>query len=271
MAGDKTILKRENRFRVILALLDEQERVHVDDLADHFDVSADTIRRDLSEMSEQGLLRKIYGGAVKFQSAQENSFELRSRQNVLQKTTIARFAVHFVNEGDSLFLNASTTNVVFARELAKHFHHLNVVTNSTVIAHEFWSGGESNRKVFVLGGNYFGDEPEMQGSTVIDQIHHFHADHAFLAPGAVNAKHGFMDFRLESAQVIQAMAYQAQRVTILADSSKLGRTALNVACSLDSVDRLVTDILPSEYLTDALEAAGTKLFIAVQDGIKTVG
>lgn len=239
----------------------------MDDLAAHFDVSPDTIRRDLSDMSEQGLLRKVYGGAVKFQSAQENSFELRSRQNVLQKTIMAAFAIRFVDEGDSLFLNASTTNVVFARGLARHFRHLNVVTNSTVIAHEFWNGGQSEHRIFVLGGYYFGDEPEMQGGTVIDQIRQFHADHAFLAPGAVNAKHGFMDFRLESAQVIRTMAQQAQRVTMLADSSKLGRTALNVACSMDSVDRLVTDTLPSEYLSQALEAAGTKLYVAAQSGI----
>jgi DeoR/GlpR family transcriptional regulator of sugar metabolism len=72
----KPFMKREKRFRSILTLLDEQERVNVEDLAAYFDVSPETIRRDLSTMSEQGLLRKIYGGAVKFQSAQENSFAL---------------------------------------------------------------------------------------------------------------------------------------------------------------------------------------------------
>jgi hypothetical protein len=71
---------REKRFRTILRLLDEQERVNVEDLAAHFDGSPETIRRDLSSMSEQGLLRKVNGGAVKFQSAQENSFALSTLQ-----------------------------------------------------------------------------------------------------------------------------------------------------------------------------------------------
>jgi DeoR/GlpR family transcriptional regulator of sugar metabolism len=92
-------MKREKRFRAILALLDENNRVTVEELAGHFNVSLETIRCDLSTMSEHGLLRKVYGGAVKFQSAQENTFALRTLQYIEQKTAIARYAIRFVQSG----------------------------------------------------------------------------------------------------------------------------------------------------------------------------
>src|SRR5262245_53695093 len=102
-------MKRETRFKKILTILDEQGRVNVDELAQHFGVSPETVRRDLAAMSEEGMLRKIYGGAVKFQSAQENSFVLRTRQYAAEKTRIAQYATRFVKSGDSLLINSGTT------------------------------------------------------------------------------------------------------------------------------------------------------------------
>jgi DeoR/GlpR family transcriptional regulator of sugar metabolism len=255
-------MKREKRFRAILTLLDERERVNVEELADYFDVSLETIRRDLSTMSEQGLLRKIYGGAVKFQSAQENSFALRTQQYAAQKTLIAQYAVRFVKSGDSLFMNAGTTTTIFARELVRHAQHLIVITNSPQIAHECWNNGQGDHKIYLLGGEYNGAEVEILGTAVVDAVRQFHADHAFVTVGTVNATQGFMDYRVEVAHVNHAMATQARRATMLLDSSKLDQMALVTTCSLDAIDRLVTDSLPSDYLTNALTEAGTQLHIA---------
>jgi DeoR family glycerol-3-phosphate regulon repressor len=257
-------MKREKRFKDILTLLDERERVNVEDLAAHFEVSAETIRRDLSTMSEQGLLRKVYGGAVKFQSAQENPFALRTKQYAAEKTAIAQYAVRFVNSGDSLFLSAGTTTTIFARELVKRVDRLIVITNSPQIAHEFWNNGQGENTIYVLGGYYNGAEIEILGSTVIDEIRQFQADHAFLTVGAVNAAQGFMDYRIEVGQINKAMVQQARRTTILLDSSKLDRMALVTSCRLDMIDRIVTDSPPSEHLADALNKAGTQIHVAGQ-------
>ncbi len=257
-------MKREKRFRDILTLLDERERVNVEDLATYFEVSPETIRRDLSTMSEQGLLRKVYGGAVKFQSAQENPFALRTKQYAAEKTAIAQYAVRFVNSGDSLFLNAGTTTTIFARELVRHVDRLIVITNSPQIAHEFWNNGHNENKIYLLGGYYNGAEIETLGGSVAGEIQQFRADHAFLTVGALSASQGFMDYRIEAAQINHAMARQAGRATVLIDSSKLDQMALVTCCSLEAIDRIVTDGPPSEDLTDALNQAGTQIHVAGQ-------
>lgn len=255
-------MKRESRFRAIQVLLDDQERVYVEDLASHFDVSPETIRRDLATMSEQGLVRKIYGGAVKLQSAQENSFALRTQQYAAQKTLIAHYAVRFLKSGDSLFMNAGTTTTIFAQEVVRQIDHLIVVTNSPQIAHVFWNNGQSHNTIYLLGGEYNGAEVETLGSAVVDQIRRFHADHAFLTVGSVNAMQGFMEYRPELAAISGAMAAQARRTTVLIDSSKLDRMALITGCGIEAVDRMVTDAPPSDALTNALHKVGTQLHIA---------
>jgi DeoR family glycerol-3-phosphate regulon repressor len=254
-------MKRDERLHSILTLLDDQERVEVETLADHFDVSAETIRRDLATLSEQGLLRKVHGGAVKFQTAQENALTSRAHHNQAQKISIAQYAAQFVDSGDSLFLNSGTTTAVFAKELTKLVDGLIIITNSPVIANEFWNKGESNNRIYLLGGEYNGTEIDTVGSSVIDQIRQFRADHAILTVGTVSATQGFMDYRIEAAHVIRTMAQQARRTTILADSSKLGRTALVAACTLPEVHRLVTDSLPPDGLAQALDDAGTRLHV----------
>jgi DeoR/GlpR family transcriptional regulator of sugar metabolism len=255
-------MKRENRFQTILALLDERERVSVEDLAAYFEVSPETIRRDLATMSEQRLLRKVYGGAVKFQSAQENPFALRTQQYAAQKTLIAQYAARFVKPGDSLFVNAGTTTTIFAKELVKRVDHLIVITNSPQIAHEFWNHAQSENTIYLLGGSYNGAEIETLGTTVVDQVQRFHADHAFLTVGSVNAVQGFMDYRVETAEMNRMIVRQAQRITVLSDSSKLDQMALITACALHEVDRLVTDSAPSDTLSAALQRAGTQVHIA---------
>jgi DeoR/GlpR family transcriptional regulator of sugar metabolism len=253
--------KREKRFSRILALLDEQERVDVEELAQFFEVSPETIRRDLSTMYEQGLLRKVHGGAVKFQSAQESPFALRTQQYAAQKTSIAQYAIRFVKPGDSLFINAGTTTTIFARELVKQIDELIIVTNSPQIAHEFYNNGQSRNKIHLIGGTYNGAEIETIGGTVVAEILRFRMDHAFITVGAVNAMMGYMDYRVEAADVTRTMVSRAKRTTVLADSSKLDQIALVSACSLEEVNRLVTDAHPSETLTAALQEAGAQLFI----------
>lgn len=254
-------MKREERLQEILTLLDDQERVEVDTLAEHFDVSAETIRRDLSTLSEHGLLRKVHGGAVKFQTAQENALPSRTFHNLAQKVSIAQYAAQFVDPGDSLFLNSGTTTASFAKELAKLVNDLTVITNSPVIANEFWNKGDSNNQIYLLGGAYIGTEIDTVGSMTLEQIRQFRADHAFLTVGTVSSTQGFMDYRVEAAYVIQTMAQQARRTTILADSSKFEKTALVTTFELRQVHRLVTDSLPPDSLAKGLDAAETRVYV----------
>ncbi len=255
-------MKREKRHKAILSLLDERERLEVDELAAHFDVSAATIRRDLFIMSEEGLVRKIHGGVTKFQTAQENLFATRTSQFVEQKTAIARYATQFVEPGDTLLTNAGTTTAIFASEVVKTTRRLMAITNSAEIAHNYWNNRAGDNRVYLLGGLYNGMEVETNGTPILEQIQRFRADHAFLTVGTISSIHGFMDYRLDAADVIKAMAQQARRTTILVDSSKFEQIALVTVFDLSDADRIVTDTHPGEQMMAALDEAGTQLHIA---------
>jgi DeoR/GlpR family transcriptional regulator of sugar metabolism len=259
-------MKRHQRLHTILSLLDEHGHVEVESLAEHFDVSPETVRRDLSTLSEQAQLRKVHGGAVKFQTAQETSFTMRTQNHLEAKTSIADYAVQFVNSGDSLLINGGTTTGVFARKLTQHVDSLVIVTNSPFIANEFWNKGENNHQIYLLGGRYNGADMDTEGIIVVEQVRQLQVDHAFLTVGTVSATQGFMDYRIEVAQVIRTMIQQSYRATVLADGSKLGRAALVTVCALGSVHRLVTDSLPPDDLAQALDQAGTRLYVAGQVG-----
>lgn len=259
-------MKRDLRLQTILSLLDEHGQVEVEQLAERLGVSAETVRRDLSVLSEQALLRKIHGGAVKFQTAQESSFTMRTQDNLAKKLAIADYAAQFVKPGDSLFINGGTTNAFFARKITQSADNLVIITNSWFVANEFWNRGEGRHQLHLLGGDYNGAEMETTGTATIEQIRRFHTDHAFIAVGAVSAAQGYMDYRVGAADVIGAMARQARRVTVLADSSKMGQSALAVACQLEVADRLVTDDTPPPDVAEALNRAGTRLYIASTGG-----
>lgn len=250
----------EQRRREIVAAVERRQRVSVEELAADLEVSRETIRRDLSLLSERGLLRKVHGGAMNVQTAAESAFAKRVRQNRAEKEAIARRAAQLFCAGDSLFIDAGSTTAAFASELS-HQSNLTVLTNSVEVAARIWNGAGENA-VYLLGGQYHGEVAETLGPIAIEHIGRLQADHAVLTIGAVDPANGFMDFNIEEATVAQAMIRQARSVTILADHSKLERTALVKVCDIGAVARLVSDRAPGASLQKALDEAGVEIILA---------
>jgi DeoR family transcriptional regulator, glycerol-3-phosphate regulon repressor len=253
-------MRREERHAQILEKLYHQDSVTVEELAGIFDVSLETIRRDLTVLAEGGLLRKVHGGAVRFQTAQEDTFALRSQVNHAAKKTIGKYAAQFVNSGDSLFINAGTTTAVFTQYLAEKTH-LTIITNCVSVADTAWQTLDDSSQIFLLGGKYNGADNETQGHLLRQQLHLFHTDHAFITLGGVHARNGFMEYRIEAADIIQTMLEQARRTTVLIDSTKLDKTTMVRICALDAVDRIVTEFPPPEALATALKKAGVDVHV----------
>lgn len=254
-------MKPDKRQSKILEILDQQETASVEYLAEFFDVSHETIRRDLSALYEQHLIRKVHGGAEKAQTASEAPYEIRSHFNHKQKAAIAHYAATLVSSGDSLLINSGTATIAFAREL-QQLQKLMVITNCATVAHEVWRASEQSHQVYLVGGKYNGDFIETNGSITVEQIRLFQADHVFLTVGAINESIGIMEYRVDAAQLTRVMIEQARFVTVLADSSKLDQIAVAKICSLSDIDRLITDAPPSQKLTQALKSAEVELHIA---------
>ncbi len=258
--SDGRIVVPEDRRRRILALMAGNQQITVNRLSDELDVSKETVRRDLRELAERRLLRKVHGGAVTAQTAHESEFSRRLTQQRSEKQRIAEAAAALFEAGDSLFIDAGTTTAIFAAALAKR-RGLTVITNSVDVAAELWRGQGRNR-VHLLGGAYRGDPAQSVGPQTIEQIAGFRADHAVLTIGAVDSAAGFLDFDMDEARIAEAMMRRAGAVTVLADRSKLGRVALVKVCGLEAVSRLVTDARPPRALGKALRAAGVDVVVA---------
>ncbi|AWN15444.1 DeoR/GlpR family DNA-binding transcription regulator [Salinisphaera sp. LB1] len=247
-----------DRRQRILEWLRLKRRVTVAWLAEQTGASLETIRRDLAGLASEGLVEKFHGGAaIPDNPAYENAFATRMYEQVDAKTAVAETAAALFAAGDSLFVDTGTTTLLFARALAGQ-RGLTVITNCVRIAQAL---GESENRVFLIGGEYEPDAQEAVGTFAQDQIARFNAAHVVITAGALDAG-GVMDFSLAEADVARAMIAQADTVTVLADASKLGRRALFKVIPLARIDRLVVDAEPDAELRDVLDEAGVALYIA---------
>lgn len=256
-------MKPSERHKRIIDLVQEKGRVAVEDLAVLLDTSRETVRRDLSVLSENGLLRKIHGGATAVQAPlamRESPLAERRASARMEKIRIARAAAARFKGVESLLINCGTTTIFFAEELAKR-GSFTVITNSTLIAHEMWSAADRS-PIHLLGGSYFGEAYELLGPQTIEQIQHVAVDHAVIGVSGVGVTGVMMDFNAEEAYVSRAMIRSARHVTVLADSTKLQRNALFHVCRPEEVDLLITDKRPEAGLESALKLAGVEIAVA---------
>lgn len=253
-------MKPEERRERIATLVREASKVSVDELAGLLDTSRETVRRDLALLSEQGVLRKVHGGAVPTQTALESPLGDRRATARAEKIAIGKTAAALFEPGDSLLVDAGSTTAYFAEALGK-VGSFTVITNSILVASELWEAPNPS-EIYLTGGRYFGEGHELLGPLVVEQIQRLHADHAVLTIGALDAGGKFMDFNTEEAFVARAMIANARQITVLADSSKLNRRALFRVCDADQVDRLVTDKMPDPSLASLLRSAGVEIVVA---------
>ncbi|MGN6145975.1 MAG: DeoR/GlpR family DNA-binding transcription regulator [Mesorhizobium sp.] len=249
----------DQRRTMIMDVAREKGRVLVEDLARDLSASSETIRRDLNLLASAGIVRKFHGGACLPSLVDENPFSVRMAEQTAGKRAIARAAAQLFNDGDTLFIDTGTTTLFLAEELAR-LDNLSVVTNSTAVAATL--SARRTNTVFLLGGLYRPDASQTIGEATIEQISGFRAAHVVLTIGAIHARDGVMDFSLGEAQVARAMIEQADRLTVIADHSKVGRGAFARVCQIDAIDRFVTDVRPQAETMDALLAAGVEVIVA---------
>lgn len=251
-------MKPSERHAAILQFVRDTGKVTVDFLADELDASRETIRRDLTELSLQGQLRKYHGGAERLERYTEGAFRSRLQEHAEEKREIGRLAASLFDSGDTLFIDTGTTTVAFAEELASR-PAMTVVTNSIAITQTLTRGGTGHR-VFLIGGEYLEEAAENVGPLAVEQIGQYTCRDAVITVGAIDAS-GVMDFELREAEIARAMIKQARRITVIADDSKLNRNALFRVCHLGQIDRLIVNRAPDTQLSDALAAAGVEVIV----------
>jgi len=248
-----------DRKAEIVNIIRKQNRVAVDELAERLTISRETIRRDLSELAQAGKIQKFHGGACLPAIIGEGPFNDRMGENASAKALIATKAVSLIAPGETVLIDTGSTTLYFAEKLAQ-IPRLTVVTNSAEIARVI-SLASLQSKTFLLGGEFNADNRQTVGSMAVSQIRSFRAHHAVLTVGGIDLRTGVMDFCIEEAQVARAMIEQAESVTVLVESSKFDRIASFEVCSLDRVNTIVCDKLPSEEIQAALEQSSVTICV----------
>lgn len=229
-----------DRQEKILEIIERDGSVKTSQLVEVFDVSLETIRRDFDVLEKQGYLEKVYGGAVlKNKENKTLTYSLREKKNVEEKKEVARLAINLIEEGDTIALNASTTNLEIARLIKEKVSHLTVITNSLMIANELAETTGIN--LILAGGMYNKNEFAFLGEVTAKFFQNFSVDKAFICVGGVSLKKGLTDYLIDEILVEKKMIDIAERIYILADSTKIESNSLIKLSDLQDNMVIVTD------------------------------
>ena len=244
----------EERQQAIAATVMSQGRASVADLAQAYDVTTETVRRDLAVLDRAGLLRRVHGGAVPVRALHlvEPSVDERESTRAGHKHAIASAAAEFIPQsGATVLFDAGTTTARVAALLPPD-RELLIVTNSVPIAARLAS--LTSVSLQLLGGQVRGLTQATVGERAVGMLESLRVDIAFIGTNGISVRHGLSTPDPGEAAVKRAMVACANFVVVVADSSKIGREEFVSFAPIDRVDVLVTDseITPADHadLTD---------------------
>jgi len=238
------------RQQSIAEWLQETHSASIQDLSEHFNVSDETIRRDLRQLAEQGLVEKFHGGVRINEASVEAPFQRRMRVMAEAKRQIGIAASSLIADEATVFLDNSSTACFLARQLNKR-NNLTVITLSLEIANILSSSGQRNR-VILPGGELRAEDQTLIGTDAIRFAAQFTPSMCFISVAAVNAEHGCMDFDLFESDFKRVVMPLAETVILLTDSSKFHKSGLIKVCDLSAFDMMVTDDDPPKDIADQM-------------------
>ena len=251
----------EERQQAIAALVAREGRLSVNELAEKFDVTTETVRRDLSVLDRAGLVRRVHGGVVPASALRvlEQAVTDRDRASAEEKDRIAAAALRMVPDQGSVLLDAGTTTARLAGLLPLDAR-LEVVTHAVPIAARL--AGHPAIGLQLLPGRVRATTQAAVGEDTVEAISRLRTDVAFLGTNGVSADHGLSTPDRSEAAVKRAIVAAARKVVVLADADKLGMEHLVRFGALADVDVLVTDARASHDDVRTIEAAGVEVVVA---------
>ena len=240
----------------IMEIAKAEGRVLVDNLITRFNVTPQTLRKDLNDLCERALLTRIHGGAV-YHSGTEN-MEYNQRRQIAsgQKAAIGRATVDLIPDGASLFINIGTTTEAVSEALVRH-RKLLVVTNNINVANRLRV--HEQFEVLIAGGTVRPSDGGIVGGATVDFIRQFRVDYAVIGTSAIGHDGALLDFDLREVKVTQAIIENAKHVILVADKTKFERSAPVYIASFNQVDTFVTDRCDSNEIRKICMEQGVRL------------
>ena len=255
---DPTSLSSMERQELMLQFIQEHKRATVDELMEHFSVSAATVRRDLDALEKQGLVRRFRGGAMLEQAPPELPALQRAAEQAEEKARIGKAAAHLVADGETIFLGSGTTVL----EVAKNLHGkkgLTVITNSLLVVNELAHDEEID--TVVIGGMLRHSELSMIGHIAEQALAEVRASKVFMGIRAIDLKNGLTNDYLPETLTDRAILNIGAQTIILADHTKCGVVSTAYLAPLSAIDILITDDKTDSQFTKALTALNIQVEI----------
>lgn len=258
-APQKPFYFAEERQRKIVEILREQGKIIVPSLCEYFNVSPATIRNDLHELEESGLLKRTHGGAI---LNTQVTFEPNSMQkevkNVAAKRAIAAAALDLINDGDAIAIDTGTTTAELVRLLSSK-NHLTIVVNDIQLATLLENSVNGN--IVVIGGLLKKGFHCMVGPMAISNMRDLRVDKAFIATNGLTLN-GLSTPDMYQAESKKAMIHIANHVIVLADSSKFGVSSFISYAALNDIEQLITDSCADANMVRDLRDRGIAVTLA---------
>lgn len=234
-----------SRHTAILEIAKQQGQVLVDDLAVVFAVTPQTVRKDLNDLCKAHLLRRIHGGALYPSGIENVEYEARRQLSANEKNSIGEAAARIIPDGSSLFINIGTTTEAVSKALIEH-QKLMVITNNINVANSLRI--LPSMEVVIAGGVVRASDGGIVGEAAVDFIRQFKVDFAIIGASAIDQDGALLDFDYREVKVAQAIIANARHVILVADSTKLERTAPVRIGHLSQIDTFITDHCEDETL-----------------------
>ncbi|GAT62166.1 DeoR/GlpR family DNA-binding transcription regulator [Paludibacter jiangxiensis] len=227
------------RREKILELIREDGHAKVMDLSRIFKVTEVTIRQDLERIEKEGLIVREHGGAyLKDIDSNVRNFSLQNQENIAEKIAIARKAVEFITDGDTIILDSGSTTTEIAK-LLTNYRNLTVITNALNIA--LILGAQMGITVIVTGGEFKAPTLSLTGQKAADFFQSLHVDKLFLATAGIALKSGLTYPGISDICVKRAMIESANETFLVADSTKIGKSSFASLGALSLINYLITD------------------------------
>lgn len=262
--GERDLVTTSLRQDQILELVRRRGFVSIDDLAQRFSVTTQTVRRDINELCDEGLLRRYHGGAGLPSSVENLAYSTRQVLCLEEKVRIARALARHIPDQASLYINIGTTTEEVAKALLDHAG-LRVITNNLNVASIM--SGNADFEVIVAGGTVRARDRGIVGPATVDLIRQFRVDFGIIGISGIGPDGSLLDFDYQEVRVAQAIIENSSQVILATDHTKFGRKAMVRLGHIGQIDALFTDKAPPPAFRDMLEAAEVEIHVAADQDV----
>jgi DeoR family glycerol-3-phosphate regulon repressor len=255
---DRIFMTSQQRQSKILALINEKGFISIDELVELFDVTPQTIRRDLNQMADASKIRRHHGGAERESSTENEDYQSRKINHLDSKKKMAAQIASMVPNGASLFINIGTSTEMVARALLQH-RALRVVTNNIHVASIL--SANDDFQVIIAAGEVRHSDGGIVGEATCDFISQFNMDIGIIGISGIGNDGALLDYDFREVKVAQAIIANSSKVILAADHSKFGRSAMVKQANINQINALVTDKPVPEHLDKVLKEQKIEVFI----------